>query len=324
MSSVDVRRLRYFVSVAEFGSVTRAAKELYIAQPALSHHIKQLEEELGGELFARSVRGVQLTAMGEELLRHARTILRDVDLLLTGLRRVPAEPEGTVVIGMAPTIGSVLAGGVFEAVSSKLPRIRVQIRETMSRDIPDLIRGGAIDYALSYDIAPERGVSSLPVFVEDSYLFGSWTKARSLGLERSKDLPFDALRSIPLFMSGPANAFREKFQQTALAHRFVPSIAGEVDSLTVRRDLALRGIGFTILSGTSIMARPDDRDVYAAKIVRPRIRRQICFVRPAETAPSRAASSVAKLIDQTLRRLLAKSAWAGAGRVRKTSLLDLT
>jgi LysR family nitrogen assimilation transcriptional regulator len=323
MTSVDLRRLRYFVSVAELGSVTRAAKNLYIAQPALSHHIKQLEDALGGELFARSVRGVQLTALGEELLGHARTILREMDLLLTGLRRAPAEPEGTVVIAMAPTIGLVLASGILEAVLSKLPRIRVQIRETMSRDVPDLIRGSAIDYALSYDIVSERGVASSPVFVEDSYLFGSWAKAKACGLKRNQDLPFDTLRSLPLFLSGPANAFREKFEQTALARRFALQIAGEVDSLTIRRDLASKGLAFTILSGTTIMAGPEDRDIYAARIVRPRIRRQVCFVRAAAGVPSRAAREVAVLIDQTLQRVLAKSGWVGASRVRKTSLLDI-
>ena len=323
MSSFDLRRLRYFVAVAELGSVTRAAKALYIAQPALSLHIKQLEEEVGGDLFGRSARGVQLTTLGGKLLVHARAILNEIDVMLQDLREAPSEPEGTVVIGMAPTIGSVLAGGVIEAVSNALPRVRVQIRETMSRDVPDLIRGGAIDYALSYDIPPARGMTSAPVFLEDSYLVGSWARAKVLKLERA-DVPFDALSAVPLLLSGPANAFREKLEQTALARHFALNIVAEVDSLAVRRDLALRGIAFTILSGTTIAAGPDDSDVYAARIVRPRIRRQICFVQPEKPSASRAAIEVARLIDATLRKLLRTSAWTGAGRLRKTTLTDLS
>lgn len=324
MSSFDLRRLRYFVSVAELGSVTRAAKELYIAQPALSQHIKQLEEELGGALFARTARGVQLTTLGAKLLVHTRTILNEIDVLLQDLKEAPPEPEGIVVIGMAPTIGSVLTGGILEAVTTTLPNVRVQIRETMSRDIPELIRTAAIDYALSYDIAAERGISSSPIFFEDSFLVGSWAKAKALNLQRGRDIPFDALSAIPLFLSSPANAFRDKLEQTALYHRFTLRIAAEVDSLTIRRDLALKGIAFTILSATAIMAGSDDRDVYAARIVRPRIRRQICFVRPEGGTPSRAAQEVAQLIDQTLRKLLSNSAWAGASRLRKSSLLNLS
>ena len=324
MSSFDLRRLRYFVGVAEIGSVTRAAKALYIAQPALSHHVKQLEEEVGGELFARSARGVQLTTLGEKLLVHARAILNEIDVMLQDMREAPSKPEGTVVIGMAPTIGSVLAGGVIEAVSAALPRVRVQIRETMSRDVPDLIRGGAIDYALSYDIPSARGMISSPVFLEDSYLVGSRAKATALNLDPGKDIAFDALSAVPLLLSGPANAFREKIEQTALARHFALTIMAEVDSLAIRRDLALRGIAFTILSGTTITAGPEDSAIYAARIVRPRIRRQICFVRPEKASASRAAIEVARLIDQTLRNLLSSSAWTGAGRLRKTSLPDLS
>lgn len=323
MSSFDLRRLRYFVEVAESGSVTRAAKSLYIAQPALSSHISQLEAEVGGELFERSARGVQLTTRGEKLLGHARTILKEIDVLLQDVREAPVEPEGTVVIGMAPTIGSVLAGDLLESVSANLPRVRVQIRETMSRDVPELVRSGAVDYALTYDLSAQRGVRVAPVFAEDSYLVGAWAKAKELNLQRGKDLPFESLRNVRLYLSGPANAFRSKLEQTALDRRFKLDIAAEVDSLSIRRDLALRGVGFTILSGTTVMTRADDRDVYAARIVRPRIRRQICFVRRENGSPSRAAMQVARLIDETLRNFLSRSAWAGAGRHRKAALLDL-
>lgn len=322
MSSFDLRRLRYFVAVAERGSVTRAARHLYIAQPALSQHIKQLEEEVGGALFRRSARGVDLTVLGEKLLAHARSILNEIDALLQDLRQAPSEPQGRVVIGMAPTIGHVLAGSILEAVSATLPHVRVQIRETMSRDVPDLILGGAIDYALTYDIAARRGMASSPVFLEDSFVVGSWAKAKALKLQRTKDLAFDTLRGIPLFLSGPANAFRGKLEQTALARRFALDIGAEVDSLTIRRDLALRGVAFTVLSGTAIDVRPGDPDVYAARIVRPRIQRQICFVRPERWSPSRAAREVLQLVDHTLRGVLGNAAWAGATRLRRRSLLD--
>ena len=167
------------------------------------------------------------------------------------------------------------------------------------------------------------GVQSTPVFVEDSYLVGLWSKARGFkNLGRKSDVPFDALQGIPLFLAGPANAFREKLEQTALRRRVELNIVAEVDSLTVRRDLALKGVGFTILSGTAIHPSPLENDVFALRIVRPRILRQICFVRSSTASTSRAAIEVAQIIDQTLRALLDQAAWTGASPSRKASLLN--
>lgn len=72
---MDFRHLRYFVAVAEEGTFTRAARRLYIAQPALSKQIQDLEEEIGTRLLVRSARGAALTAPGAELLEHARAII---------------------------------------------------------------------------------------------------------------------------------------------------------------------------------------------------------------------------------------------------------
>ncbi|MDQ3271651.1 MAG: LysR family transcriptional regulator, partial [Pseudomonadota bacterium] len=72
---MELRHLRYFVGVAEQGSVSRAAEKLFIAQPALSAQIRQLEEELGVSLFVRLPRGVRLTQAGESFLADAKAIL---------------------------------------------------------------------------------------------------------------------------------------------------------------------------------------------------------------------------------------------------------
>ena len=109
MSSFDLRRLRYFVAVAELGSVTKAASELHVAQPALSHQIRLLEEELGGALFTRGPHGVSLTELGTTAAAESRHLLGNIKALRDRLSVHAGGTEGEVVVGLAQTIGPVLA-----------------------------------------------------------------------------------------------------------------------------------------------------------------------------------------------------------------------
>lgn len=93
---MDLRQLRYFVTIVEMGSFSRAAHRLRVAQPALSQHVRNMELDLGVELLFRSPQGVRPTEAGETLVRHARLILGQMEVAREAVRRGQAEPEGEV------------------------------------------------------------------------------------------------------------------------------------------------------------------------------------------------------------------------------------
>ena len=313
MSSFDLRRLRYFVAVAELGSVTRAASELHVAQPALSYQIRLLEEEVGGELFARGPQGVRLTELGTDLAEESRRLLGDIKALRNRLNDRAGDPEGEVVVGLAQTIGPVLAVPLLELAAKKLPRVRIHIRELMSSDIPELLRSESIDFALSYAIPSGRGVHSVNVFSEDLFLFGTAKSAKNFFARADiSEVRFADLKNVPLYLSSRSNGFREALEGIARKRKTPLNVAAEIDSVSIRKDIALHGAGFTILSGATICKEIHRRDIFAARITHPPIRRKICFVRRTGGAASRAGKAVAALIGTALAGVATSEKWPGA------------
>src|SRR5882757_6691250 len=97
---MELRHLRYFIAVAETGSLTEAAeRRLYTSQPSLSRQIRDLEAHVGVKLFSRSVRGVELTPAGTAFLDHARLVLMHVDAAIETARRAAQPERETFAIG---------------------------------------------------------------------------------------------------------------------------------------------------------------------------------------------------------------------------------
>src|SRR5471032_3279898 len=99
---MELRHLRYFLAVADYGSVAEAARRLHIVQPALSRQIRDLEEELGSDLFHRNAKGVQLTTAGAQFAIDARRVLNDVDSACERFVRIARGQSGALRIGLAP------------------------------------------------------------------------------------------------------------------------------------------------------------------------------------------------------------------------------
>jgi LysR family hca operon transcriptional activator len=159
MAVMELRHLRYFVAVAEEGSLTVAAqKRLHTAQPSLSRQIHDLELELGVQLLIRGPRGIELTASGRVFLDHARVALLQVEAAGEAARRAAQSARASFAIGFLTGYEIDWLPAVMEILRAELPSTEVVIH---SQDSPDLAAGlirGKIDLAF---LRPEKQAPGL-------------------------------------------------------------------------------------------------------------------------------------------------------------------
>ncbi|MEU3985579.1 LysR substrate-binding domain-containing protein [Streptomyces sp. NPDC026672] len=159
---VDLRKLRYFVAVADELHFGRAAERLHIAQPVLSRQIRALEDELRVELFARDRRGTSLTPAGEQLLEDAPALLSASQALL---RRVRTAAEGTprFTIGFMPGITVTPA---IVALTARHPGLDVRLLRTSWDDQVEVLRDGRADVSVVRLPVDQRDLQVRPLFEE--------------------------------------------------------------------------------------------------------------------------------------------------------------
>jgi LysR family transcriptional regulator, hca operon transcriptional activator len=145
---VELRHLRYFVAVAEEGSLTLAAeKRLHTAQPSLSRQIRDLEYEVDVQLFSRSVHGVELTAAGKAFLDHARLALAQVDAAVEAAHRAAQPARKTFAIGFQTGHEMNWLPRSMHVLHDELKNIEVTISSDYSPDLAEALVGGRLDVA---------------------------------------------------------------------------------------------------------------------------------------------------------------------------------
>jgi LysR family hca operon transcriptional activator len=145
---MELRHLRYFVAVAETGSLTVAAeRRLHTSQPSLSRQIRDLEDEVGAELFSRSARGVELTAAGKAFLDHARLALTQVDAATEAARRASRPTKQVFALGFLTGQEMTWLPRAMQVLRDELPNIDVTVSSHYSPDLADALARGKLDLA---------------------------------------------------------------------------------------------------------------------------------------------------------------------------------
>jgi LysR family transcriptional regulator, hca operon transcriptional activator len=170
-AAMELRHLRYFVAVAEEGSLTLAAeRRLHTAQPSLSRQIRDLEYEVGVQLMSRSVHGIELTAAGRAFLDHARLALTQAEAAKEAARRAAQPTKPTFVLGFLTGTEIDWLPEAMRILHDELPNIEVTVSSQYSPDLADALMRGRLDAAFmrpeeqAGDLAYRR-VSTEPLIV---------------------------------------------------------------------------------------------------------------------------------------------------------------
>src|SRR4029077_17873171 len=152
---MELRHLRYFVAVAEAGSVTVAAQILHTSQPSLSRQIRDLEDEVGARLLTRRARGIELTPAGRAFLEHARSALSQVEAATQAARRVAHPAKPCFSIGFLTGHESAWMPEALRILRDELPNIDVMISSQYSPPLANALLKGTVDAAF---LRREQGV----------------------------------------------------------------------------------------------------------------------------------------------------------------------
>jgi LysR family hca operon transcriptional activator len=145
---MELRHLRYFIAVAEEGSLTlAAARRLHTAQPSLSRQMRDLEVEVGAELMIRSARGIELTAAGRAFLDHARLALAQVEAAASAARRAAHPEQRTLALGFLSGCEPEWLPAAMHVLRDQLPQIEVTISSKHSPQLADGLATGKLDAA---------------------------------------------------------------------------------------------------------------------------------------------------------------------------------
>jgi LysR family nitrogen assimilation transcriptional regulator len=303
---MDIKQLRLFSTVAEFGGFSRAAVVLSIAQPALSRHIKALETELGVQLLYRNGRGIVLTEAGKLLNRHAKDILETAARAKGDIAALQSSPRGSVIIAMPPSVGSVLTVPLVEQFRAKYPDISMRVMEGFSGHVLEWLLTGKIDVAVLYNAPRMSNVLSEPLLRDELFLLGAMNDPCSLP---PRTVQAKELAEIPMILPAQPHGLRLLTDQVLGKADIVPKIEIEVEAMPSTLNLVERGLGYTLLSYSTVHHLVEAKRIKVWSIVRPQITRELVLGTSTQRPTTTATRALADVVRKQVRELVRQGLW---------------
>lgn len=302
---MDTHRLKYFLRVAEEGSITRAASMLGIAQPALSRQVQLLEEDLGVTLFRRTRRGVELTEEGERLRASTAAPLRQLELAVQYVSSPLARLERGMLLGMPESVVGILAAPLIASLTTVFPMASFSVAVGSTDQLVEAMFKGAVDVAVINPVPDDR-VFYRDLLTEDLVVVGG----PESDLEQGRAVTFTELVEMPLVIPRSPTGIGNVLENTALRTKVKISYRTTTDSLLVSKTLIEAGHVYGVLPLSACVREIADGRLRFAPLTQPVLTQQLGLAATAQLdLPRELVTKVGDTLREETSRLVRSGLW---------------
>jgi DNA-binding transcriptional LysR family regulator len=249
MPTVELVQLRYFIAIAESGSITGAARMLSVSQPTITVSIQRLEEELKTTLFLRGRAGMALTRTGEELLDHARDVFGTLGRAEQRIAGLEQDLVGNFVIGCHESLGAYFLPGFLKEFLRSAPSIEVSLWNGTSATVIDAVIERKVDFGLVVNPRPHAALVVIELFDDAMDLF---VEASIVPKDDARDAQPTFERAVEMIKRGPLiyasriSQCQDLIDRLGVLH-MLPVRRLSCGDLELVKSLGLAGVGVCML-----------------------------------------------------------------------------
>lgn len=295
----SLRQLRVFVAVALAGSFSRAGERIGLSQSAVSHSVKELENEIGVRLLDRTTREVVLTDAGQQLAGRLERLLEELNTTLLDIRSVGHQLSGTVRVAASQTISAHLMPQSIAAAALEFPAIRFVLHDRPQQWVLQSIRQGEVDFGIVIDPIQASDLDCEPVLSEPFLLLCRSDDA----LAKENSISWQSLQGANLVLQDYASGSRPLIDEALARQGIAANIVQQIGHPATLYPMVEAGIGISILPALALPL-PKGRPLIVKRLT-PVVERQLMLVRRKNRSLSRAAEAIWEVIRQQAHQLTA-------------------
>lgn len=293
---MELRQLRYFIQIVEAKSFGKAAAVLRLAQPALSHQIRKLEDELGVQLLIRHSGGVVPTEAGDVFLEHAKGILRQIEQARQEATERSQVVSGKVAVGMAGPVCLAFGARIVREFLQRFPKVSFNLVEGRSVQLEEWLLNGNLDIAVLYEAGIARQLVHEEITTEEVVLLGAGRdNVMPERLERIEDLS-----KFPIILPTRPNTIRKLIDRVAADHGIALSSVIELNSYTTMMSLVADGVAYSLLPELCVKEGASEGRFRMCRLPQPLMSHRLILSAPTDRPLTKAAREIARRLPALL------------------------